>query len=157
MAEPNRQNPYRSMHMGLEFAGAALVMALVGYYIDTQYGSKPWGALTGATVGFAAVGIGVDAVQWDTVGEIVMSWVASPLLAGFLAYLIYLSVQLLILRHEDPVAKARRYVPAYIFLAAFTVTLVTILKGLKHVGPHGTGINGRSVTDLGAQMEVVRQ
>jgi len=29
---------------------------------------------------------------------------------------------------------AKRYVPVYIFFAAFTITLVTILKGLKHVG-----------------------
>jgi PiT family inorganic phosphate transporter len=63
-----------------------------------------------------------------------MSWIASPLLAGFIAYLIYRSVQTLILRHENPVEKAMRYVPVYIFLAAFSVTLVTILKGLKHVG-----------------------
>jgi PiT family inorganic phosphate transporter len=105
-----------------------LIASRNGWPVSTTH------SIVGATVGFAAVGIGVDAVQWDTVGGIVMSWVASPLLAGFLAYLIYLSVQLLILRHEDPVAKARRYVPAYIFLAAFTVTLVTILKGLKHVG-----------------------
>lgn len=52
MADPNRNNPWRSVHMGLEFAGAALVLALVGYYIDTKYGSGPWGALIGASVGF---------------------------------------------------------------------------------------------------------
>ena len=63
-----------------------------------------------------------------------MSWVVSPLTAGFIAYLIYLSVQRLILRQEDPLARAKRYVPVYIFLAAFTIVLVTILKGLKHVG-----------------------
>jgi PiT family inorganic phosphate transporter len=80
------------------------------------------------------VGIGVDAVQWGKVGTIVLSWVASPLTAGFIAYLIYRSVQRLILRQEDPLAKAKRYVPVYIFFAAFTITLVTILKGLKHVG-----------------------
>ncbi len=91
-------------------------------------------SIVGATVGFAAVGIGFDAVQWNTVGNIVMSWVASPLTAGFIAYLLYRSVQRLILFQKDPVGKARRYVPVYIFLAAFTVTLVTILKGLKHVG-----------------------
>jgi PiT family inorganic phosphate transporter len=91
-------------------------------------------SIVGAIVGFAAVGIGVDAVQWNKVGTIVMSWVVSPLTAGFLAYLIYQSVQRLILRQEDPLAKAKRYVPVYIFLAAFTITLVTILKGLKHVG-----------------------
>ncbi len=91
-------------------------------------------SIVGATVGFAAVGIGFDAVQWGTVGNIVLSWIASPLTAGFIAYLIYLSVQRLILRHPDPVERARRYVPVYMFLAAFTVSLVTILKGLKHVG-----------------------
>jgi PiT family inorganic phosphate transporter len=91
-------------------------------------------SIVGAIVGFAAVGIGVDAVQWGKVGTIVMSWVVSPVTAGFIAYLIYQSVQRLILRQEDPLAKAKRYVPVYIFLAAFTITLVTILKGLKHVG-----------------------
>jgi PiT family inorganic phosphate transporter len=73
-------------------------------------------------------------VQWGKVGTIVMSWVVSPLTAGFIAYLIYRSVQRLILSQEDPLAHARRYVPVYIFFAAFTITLVTILKGLKHVG-----------------------
>jgi PiT family inorganic phosphate transporter len=43
-------------------------------------------------------------------------------------------VQRLILRQDDPLARAKRFVPVYIFLAAFTITLVTILKGLKHVG-----------------------
>ncbi len=91
-------------------------------------------SIVGAIVGFAAVGIGVDAVQWGKVGTIVLSWVVSPLTAGFIAYMIYQSVHRLILVQEDPLAKAKRYVPVYIFLAAFTITLVTILKGLKHVG-----------------------
>ncbi len=91
-------------------------------------------SIVGAIVGFAAVGIGVDAVQWGGVANIVMSWVASPLTAGFIAFFIYLTVQKLILSHEDPLDRAKRYVPVYMFLAAFTITLVTILKGLKHVG-----------------------
>jgi PiT family inorganic phosphate transporter len=91
-------------------------------------------SIVGAIVGFAAVGIGIDAVQWGQVGTIVMSWVVSPLTAGFIAYLIYMSVIRLILSQEDPLAKAKRYVPVYIFLAAFTIVLVTILKGLKHIG-----------------------
>jgi PiT family inorganic phosphate transporter len=43
-------------------------------------------------------------------------------------------VQWLILRHSDPLARAKRWVPVYMFLAAFTITLVTILTGLSHVG-----------------------
>jgi len=105
-----------------------LIASRNGWPVSTTH------SIVGATVGFAAVGIGFDAVQWNTVGNIAMSWVASPLTAGLIAYLLYRSVQSLILFQEDPVARARRYVPVYIFLAAFTVTLVTILKGLKHVG-----------------------
>ncbi len=105
-----------------------LIASRNGWPVSTTH------SIVGAIVGFAAVGIGIDAVQWDKVGVIVMSWVVSPLTAGFIAYLIYASVQILILRQEDPLAKAKRYVPVYIFLAAFTITLVTILKGLKHVG-----------------------
>lgn len=91
-------------------------------------------SIVGAIVGFAAVGIGIDAVKWGQVGTIVMSWVISPLTAGFIAFLIYQSVLRLVLQHEDPLTRAKRYVPVYIFFAAFTITLVTITKGLKHVG-----------------------
>ena len=105
-----------------------LIASKNGWPVSTTH------SIVGAIVGFAAVGIGVDAVQWGKVGTIVMSWVVSPLTAGFIAYLIYRSVQKLILSQEDPLRKAKRYVPVYMFLAAFTITLVTILKGLKHVG-----------------------
>lgn len=105
-----------------------LIASRKGWPVSTTH------SIVGAIVGFAAVGIGIDAVHWSKVGTIVMSWVISPLTAGIIAYLIFGSVQRLILRQEDPLAKAKRYVPYYIFFAAFTITLVTILKGLKHVG-----------------------
>jgi PiT family inorganic phosphate transporter len=105
-----------------------LIASHKGWPVSTTH------SIVGAIVGFAAVGIGVDAVHWEKVGTIVLSWVVSPVTAGFIAFLIYLSVQWLILRREDPLDRAKRYVPIYIFLAAFTITLVTILKGLKHVG-----------------------
>ena len=105
-----------------------LIASRKGWPVSTTH------SIVGAIVGFAAVGIGIDAVQWGQVGTIVMSWVVSPLTAGFIAFLIYMSVQRLILSQDDPLEKAKRYVPVYIFFAAFTITLVTILKGLSHVG-----------------------
>ena len=92
-------------------------------------------SIVGAIVGFAAVGIGMEAVKWGQVGTIVMSWVVSPLTAGFIAFLLYHSVLLLVLQHEDPLARAKRWVPVYIFFAAFTITLVTIL-GVAAVGAY---------------------
>ena len=105
-----------------------LVASRKGWPVSTTH------SIIGAIVGFAAVGIGIEAVHWEQVVTIAMSWVVSPLMAGLIAFVLYQSVLYLVLRHDDPLAKAKRYVPMYMFLAAFTMTLVTILKGLKHVG-----------------------
>ena len=91
-------------------------------------------SIVGAVVGFAAVGIGMDAVNWGKVGTIVMSWVISPLLAGTLSFIIFRSIQKLILNTENPVASAIKYGPFYLFMVGFVIALVTIKKGLKHVG-----------------------
>ena len=91
-------------------------------------------SIVGAIVGFAIVGIGFEAVKWAKVGTIVMSWVVSPLLAGIVAFLIFRTVQWLILDREDPLAQAKRWVPVYMFFAAFNISLVTLLKGLTHIG-----------------------
>lgn len=91
-------------------------------------------SIVGAVVGFAAVGVGMDAVNWGKVGTIVMSWVVSPLLAGTLAFMVFKSIQHLILNKENPVESAIKYGPIYLFLVGFVIALVTIKKGLKHVG-----------------------
>ena len=104
-----------------------LIASKKGWPVSTTH------SIVGAVVGFAAVGIGMDAVNWSKVGSIVMSWVISPLTSGVIAFLLFQSVHVLILRADDPLKKAKRYVPFYIFLTAFFMTLVTVKKGLKHV------------------------
>jgi len=127
-----------------------LIASRKGWPVSTTH------SIVGAIVGFAAVGIGVEAVKWSKVGTIVMSWVISPVTAGIIAYLIFGSVQRLILRQEDPLAKAKRYVPYYIFFAAFTVTLVTILKGLSHVGLNlSTGMSYLIATGIAISIAIV--
>lgn len=91
-------------------------------------------SIIGAIIGFTVAGIGIDAVQWGDVGEIVMSWVVSPFMGGILSFLLFTSVQKLILRAPDPYAQAKKYVPFYMFLAGLVVSLITTTKGLKHIG-----------------------
>jgi len=90
--------------------------------------------IVGAIVGFAIVGLGPDAVKWGKVGSIVASWVVSPLLSGALAFFLFRSVQRLILNTDNPIANAKKYVPMYIFATGFMIALVTLFKGLKHIG-----------------------
>jgi len=105
-----------------------LVASKFGWPVSTTH------SIVGAIVGFAAVGIGVEAVHWNKVGTIVMSWVISPALAGIVSYWLFRSVQKLILNTEHPFENAKRYVPYYVFLTGFVIALVTMFKGLKHVG-----------------------
>jgi PiT family inorganic phosphate transporter len=90
-------------------------------------------SIVGAIVGFGVVGLGVSSIEWPEVGKIAASWVVSPLLSGFIAYFLFQSVQRLVLRTDDPLLNARRYVPFYIFLVGFIMALVTLFKGLKHL------------------------
>ena len=115
---------------------ASLLAAGIWLLIATHYGwpVSTTHSIVGAIVGFAAVGIGMEVVQWGKVGSIVASWVVSPLLAGSIAYALFTSVQYFILATDEPLKNAKRYVPFYIFLVGFIIALVTLFKGLKHVG-----------------------
>ena len=105
-----------------------LIASYFGWPVSTTH------SIVGAIVGFAAVGIGVDTVQWPKVASISASWVISPVIAGTISFLLFTSVKKLILQKENPFMSAKRYVPFYMFLAGFLVSMVTFLKGLKHVG-----------------------
>ncbi len=90
-------------------------------------------SIVGAIVGFAAVTMGIHAVQWGQVAYIAMSWIVSPIIAGVMSYLLYRSVQFLILDSADPLKNSKRYVPIYIFMTGFIITLITVFKGFKHI------------------------
>ena len=90
-------------------------------------------SIVGALVGFALVGIGVDAVQWNKVGLIAASWVISPALGGLLAFLMMQSIRKFILNTETPFQNAQKFGPIYVFLLGFVISLVTLFKGLKHL------------------------
>ncbi|WP_137167950.1 inorganic phosphate transporter [Salinimonas lutimaris] len=99
-------------------------------------------SIIGAIIGFTATGVSMDAVSWDKVGGIVGSWVVTPALSGIIAYLIFMSAQKLIFSTDKPLENAKRYVPFYMGLAGFVMSLVTIKKGLKHVGMELSAVNG---------------
>lgn len=105
-----------------------LIASRNGWPVSTTH------SIVGAIVGFGAIGIGIDAVQWSTVGSIVLSWIVTPLIAGTIAFALFMTVQKLILERRNPLGAARRYVPAYMFLAGYTITLITLFKAISHIG-----------------------
>ncbi|QDF74194.1 MULTISPECIES: inorganic phosphate transporter [Shewanella] len=121
-------------------AGIWLVVAsALGWPVSTTH------SIVGAIVGFAAVGVSADSVAWSKVFGIVGSWVVTPAISGFIAFTIFQSVQKLIFNTDNPLENAKRYVPFYMALAGFVMSLVTIKKGLKHVGLHFTNVEAYSL------------
>ena len=105
-----------------------LVASKYGWPVSTTH------SIIGAIVGFAVVGISSDSVMWGQVLEIVASWVVSPVFSGTIAFCLFLSVRKLVLDKDDPLKYAKKYVPYYIFLVGFIIAMVTLVKGLSHVG-----------------------
>ncbi|MGD8567054.1 MAG: inorganic phosphate transporter [Gammaproteobacteria bacterium] len=119
-----------------------LVASRLGWPVSTTH------SIVGAIVGFAAIAVSLDAVNWSKVFSIVMSWVVSPLLAGSIAFVLFISVQRLILDTNNPLTNAKRYVPIYMFLVGFIVALVTLFKGLKHVGIQLSAVENYALAGL---------
>ena len=109
-------------------AGLWLMIASTrGWPVSTTH------SIVGAVVGFAIAGIGMDAVRWGKIGQIVASWVISPVLGGIVALVLMVSIRRLILNADSPFESAKRWGPFYVFLVGFVVALVTLFKGLKHL------------------------
>jgi PiT family inorganic phosphate transporter len=117
------------MMSALLAAGTWLLIASTrGWPVSTTH------SIVGAVIGFAAVGVSMDAVHWGGVGPIVASWVISPVLSGTVAFGLFISVQRLIIDTDEPFLNAKRFVPLYMFATGFMVTIMTVTKGLKHIG-----------------------
>ena len=117
------------MLASLAAAGTWLLIASWrGWPVSTTH------SIIGALVGFCIAGLGWGAVYWPTVGQVAASWITSPVLAGLASFAIFRSVQILVLDRPIPQEAAKRWVPYYIFLTGFFVSLTTLLRGLQHIG-----------------------
>jgi PiT family inorganic phosphate transporter len=127
-AQLERDQLVWGMLASLAAAGTWLVLASrAGWPVSTTH------SIVGAIVGFGAVAIGPEAVQWGKVAQIVASWVTSPLMSGVIAYLVFVLVRRVILDHEQPMLQARRVGPFFFFWVFGTIGLVTLYKGLKNL------------------------
>jgi PiT family inorganic phosphate transporter len=125
------------MMSALLAAGTWLLVASTrGWPVSTTH------SIVGAVIGFAAVGVSMDAVNWAGVGPIVASWVVSPVLSGIVAFGLFVSVQKLIIDTDNPFLNAKRFVPLYMFATGFMISIMTLTKGLKHIGLNLSGSEG---------------
>ncbi len=107
------------------------------------------GGVLGA--GIAAGGMGI--ADWGTVGQIVASWVISPVLGGVIAAAFLYLIKRTIMYQKDRIAAAKRMVPVLIGLMAWAFGTYIVLKGLKKIWK--TDISTALLIGLGIGLLVV--
>jgi len=122
--------------------GVWLILAtLIGWPVSTTQ------SIVGAIVGFGMVGIGVDAIQWKTIGVIGISF----------AFFLMKITQKIILNTATPFKNAQRSILWYIFLAGFLMALLVLFQGLESLNLELTivksvlvaGLTGIVIASLG--------
>lgn len=93
-------------------------------------------ALVGSMVGFGTVVLGPQAIHWHQVGRIAVSWITSPMISGVTAFILFTSIQQSIFVKSNPLAKAKLYIPIYLFLIGSILSFITVFKGLNNFHIH---------------------
>ncbi|NPA75848.1 MAG: inorganic phosphate transporter [Euryarchaeota archaeon] len=109
--------------------GAALWVTLATYFSLPVSTTQ---SVVGAVMGFAMV-INISLIHWAVVGDIVASWIISPLSGAFVAFLIFLTLKKTVFTKDDPLKEAKTVAPFFIFLTVLIIVMSVIYKGLKHL------------------------
>ena len=115
---------------------ASMLAAALWITLATRYGLPV--STTHSIVG-GIVGIGIfidpDLIDYAKVGQIVISWIASPLLGGILAYSTFYLIKKMILDTEDPIERSRWMAPILALPTFFVLSLALQFKALKYILP----------------------
>lgn len=114
---------------------AALLAAGAWLQIATYFGLpvSTTHSIVGAVLGFVFILQGFEAINWIKVGNIVASWIVSPLLSGTISYAIFTLIRKRIFYAADPIRATNRAVPYLVFAVFLVLTLVMVFKGLKNL------------------------
>ena len=114
---------------------SALVGSAIWLHIASTFGwpVSTTHAIVGAIVGFGAIVGGPQAIYWMDVLAVASSWIASPLIAGVIAYALFSGVQRLVLFDPNPVQAARRFAPWIVWVALTVWVLCILFEGLKNL------------------------
>ncbi|NMG34013.1 inorganic phosphate transporter [Azoarcus sp. TTM-91] len=114
---------------------AALLAGALWLNIATAIGApvSTTHSIVGAVLGAGVAAAGFDVVDWSSLGNIVASWVISPVLGGIFAAAFLYLIKRSITYQPDMAEAARRAVPWIVAAMAWTFSTYLLLKGLNKV------------------------
>ncbi|WP_416233409.1 inorganic phosphate transporter [Anabaena sp. UHCC 0399] len=105
-------------------------------------------AVVGAIAGFSWVALGIEAIDWSTIGSITVGWILTPVISGAIAALFYSQIKHWILDQPHQTKQLQEWIPwlsailigafGVIVLPSFTqpVTNFLIAQFGIHIPPH---------------------
>ena len=115
---------------------AAMMAAAIWLTIATRLG-LPVSTTHSIIGGILGVGLVLEVqhstslIDWEVVSKVVMSWVASPLMGGLLAFFTFYIVRGTILEAEDPIARSKWLAPILAIPTFFVLGIALQFKALK--------------------------
>ena len=114
---------------------AALLAAALWIHLATYLNApvSTTHAIVGGVVGAGIAAAGLNAIEWNVVGAITLSWVISPVFGGVIAALLLGFIKWQVIYREDRIAAARRWVPVLVALMSGVFAVYLLTKGLKRI------------------------
>ena len=90
-------------------------------------------AIIGSLLGFGLMGGGSQAIHWNYIIIITLSWILSPVIGAGISFIIFNIYKFLIFNKEHPFESFKKIAPYFVFVVGFILSLATIYKGLKNL------------------------
>ncbi len=120
---------------------AALLAGALWLNIATASGApvSTTHSIVGGVLGAGIAAGGWSIADWGQMGQIVASWVISPVLGGVISASFLYLIKRTITYKPDMLLAARNMVPLLLALMAWAFTTYLVMKGLKHIWKVGFG------------------
>lgn len=114
---------------------AALLAAAIWLNLATSIGApvSTTHSIVGGVLGAGIAAGGWGIANWDTVQQIVASWVISPVMGGVIAASFLYIIKRTVLDQRDLLTSARKTVPFLVAIMGWAFTTYLILKGVKRL------------------------
>jgi inorganic phosphate transporter, PiT family len=114
---------------------SALIAAALWLHISSYLGwpVSTTHSIVGGVVGFGVIAGGMDVINWGKVGQVVLSWVVSPVMGGVVAFVVFTFISKTVFSKRTPLIYAKNLLPYMVFFVFVILTNAMVYKGLKNL------------------------
>ncbi len=103
------------------------IASYLGWPVSTTH------SIVGGVVGFGVIAGGMDVINWGKVGQVVLSWVVSPVMGGLVSFLVFKYISKTVFSKRTPLVYAKKLLPYTVFFVFVVLSNAMIYKGLKNL------------------------